>query len=637
MLNKRQEKIIMLLQDSKKWITGKEFARLMNVSDRTIRSDIDTINRTYNAHLIESNLRSGYRINEEILTTLPIELNAVSIPQTPDERCTYILQELILEKKQINLLDLQEQVFISGYSIDNDIKRIKKMLEPYQDLSLIRSKNCIRLDGSEESKRKLYKQLLFEETQGNFLNLNRLSSMFHDLDLEYAKEVLDKMFKKYNFHVREMQKPMLMIHVGIALERMIHHNYVETSRDTPELRNTKEYSITKEFFDTMAQSIHIDVNENEVVLLALLLRGKKAITMHNDLVQSVTDGINVNDLVTKIVTMIKEDFDIDFVKDLDLRTGLALHIQGLIERKKKDIVVSNLYLQELKRKYPLVFELAIHVGQILNETLDMQVSENEVGFLALHLGAAYERSHSFQKYRVVMIYPVDQAFGDILLRKVDTLFSERMTVINCSSFFEEKMIKELNPDLILTTLQLQHNLDISTIQISLFISTEDESKIFQALNALDKKRYQQKFEDELIDLIEPELFYKNLELRTPTEVITYMCDNLEKKGYCDSSFKEAVLKREEVAATSFVYSFAVPHSLNVPSFRPAISVGFLKRPIKWGEFDVKMVLLLAVNEEHQDLLIMFFEWLSGMINNANHFAALLETKDYDDFVAKIVE
>ena len=109
-----------------------------------------------------------------------------------------------------------------------------------------------------------------------------------------------------------------------------------------------------------------------------------------------------------------------------------------------------------------------------------------------------------------MIYPVDQAFGDILLRKVDTLFSERMTVINCSSFFEEKMIKELNPDLILTTLQLQHNLDISTIQISLFISTEDESKIFQALNALDKKRYQQKFEDELIDLIEPELFYKNL-------------------------------------------------------------------------------------------------------------------------------
>ena len=53
MLNKRQEKIILLLDDSKSWITGKEISRLMNVSDRTIRSDIDTINRYYDKPLIE--------------------------------------------------------------------------------------------------------------------------------------------------------------------------------------------------------------------------------------------------------------------------------------------------------------------------------------------------------------------------------------------------------------------------------------------------------------------------------------------------------------------------------------------------------------------------------------------------------
>ncbi len=140
MLNKRQEKIILLLDDSKSWITGKEISRLMNVSDRTIRSDIDTINRYYNKTLIESNLRSGYRINQEVLVTLPIELNTV-IPQTPEERCIYIIQELMFEKSEINLLDLQDQVFISGYSIDNDIKRIKKMLEPYDDIKLVRSRN----------------------------------------------------------------------------------------------------------------------------------------------------------------------------------------------------------------------------------------------------------------------------------------------------------------------------------------------------------------------------------------------------------------------------------------------------------------------------------------------------------------
>ena len=56
-LNKRQEKIIAMMNDMNEWITGKELSKLLNVSDRTIRSDVDVINRTYENELIESNLR----------------------------------------------------------------------------------------------------------------------------------------------------------------------------------------------------------------------------------------------------------------------------------------------------------------------------------------------------------------------------------------------------------------------------------------------------------------------------------------------------------------------------------------------------------------------------------------------------
>ena len=174
-VNKRQEKIVLLLNDTKAWMTGKEISKLMQVSDRTIRSDIDAINRYYEQPIIESNLRSGYHIRDEINVTLPTAQKYI-IPQTPQERCVYIIRVLLFEKKELNLMDLQDQVFISGYSIDNDIKRIKKILEGYHDLKLIRSKNHIHLEGSEDEMRKLYKDLLTEETQGNFLNLNKLSS-----------------------------------------------------------------------------------------------------------------------------------------------------------------------------------------------------------------------------------------------------------------------------------------------------------------------------------------------------------------------------------------------------------------------------------------------------------------------------
>lgn len=637
MLNKRQEKIVMIMDDSKTWITGRELSKLLNVSDRTIRSDIDAINRHYEASLIESNLRYGYRIDHEVMATLNIELEE-TVPQTPQERCVYIIQELLFEKNELNLLSLQDKVFVSEYSIDNDLKKIKKMIEPYENLKLVRSKNYIRLDGAEESKRKLYKELLAEETQGNFLNLNNLAALYKDFDLLLVKDILMETFNKFNFHVREIAFPMLMIHVGIAIERIIRHNYIQTDRASDEIKASQEYMIADEFFHRVAKKIRIEIVEDEVVLLTLLLMGKKGSSYTDDLVYLSTEKeISVDQLIDGMLEVIMRDFDIDFSKDSDLRIGLTMHIQSLMERQMKHVDVSNVYLQEIKRKYPLVFEIGIRVGRYLEEIMDISIKENEIGFLALHLGSAFERANLTTKYRAVMIYPHDQALSNMCVRKVETRFGERLDIVECLNFFEAETILRIQPDLILTTLPLKHDLDIATVQISLFVNLEDESRIFQALNLLDKKRFQHEFQSRIATLIDPNFFYVGLDMETPEDVITYMCNRLCEEGYTSSAFKESVLQREAMSATSFTYSFAVPHTFNVPSIKSNLSVAILKKPIPWGSFDVKLVILLAINEEDRHMLKMFFDWLSNAVSDANRFATLLECKDYNDFVNRITE
>ena len=308
-----------------------------------------------------------------------------------------------------------------------------------------------------------------------------------------------------------------------------------------------------------------------------------------------------------------------------------------MERQVKQIDVSNVYLQEIKRKYPLVFEMGIRVARYLEEQLQEIISENEIGFLALHLGSAFERANLSGKYRVIMIYPHDQALSNMCVRKVENRFGERMGIVECLNFFEEKTILNAKPDLILTTLPLQHDLDITTIQISLFVNLEDESRIFQALNLLDKKRFQKEFEEGISGMIDPRFFYTDVALSTHEDVIQYMCDNLYREEYIPEGFKESVLKREAMSATSFAYSFAVPHSFDVMSNKSNISVAILKNPIPWGPFEVKLVILLAINEEDRYMLKLFFDWLSNAVSDANRFATLLESKDYNDFIARIVE
>ncbi|MFR6316837.1 MAG: PRD domain-containing protein [[Clostridium] innocuum] len=65
-----------------------------------------------------------------------------------------------------------------------------------------------------------------------------------------------------------------------------------------------------------------------------------------------------------MLEVIHDDFDIDFAQDSDLRIGLKMHMQSLMERQIRKHDVSNVYLQEIKRKYPLVFEMGIRVAGI---------------------------------------------------------------------------------------------------------------------------------------------------------------------------------------------------------------------------------------------------------------------------------
>lgn len=274
MLNKRQTNIIDLLNDYGKWITGKEIAKVLNVSDRTIRSDIENINNYYDCILIQANKRLGYRLDETLLHKQDIEIKDI-IPQTSQERCIYIIQELLFKSHEINLIALQDQVFVSGYSIDNDIKKIRKMINDYPSLKLVRSKNYISLEGNETDKRKLYKQLLTAETQGNFMNLNSIAGLWNSFDLLEVKDILEEICEKYDYQIHEMTFPMIMIHAGVAIERIINHNYIKNQTISEKLESSREYQISYDFFTQVSTMINIELVTDEVILFALLLMGKR--------------------------------------------------------------------------------------------------------------------------------------------------------------------------------------------------------------------------------------------------------------------------------------------------------------------------------------------------------------------------
>lgn len=634
MLNTRQSNIIDILNDNVTWITGKEISNILNVSDRTIRLDITTINGYYNCLLIESNKRFGYKIDKSLLHKEDVKTKCV-IPQTSHERCIYIIQELLFKSNEINLISLQEQVFVSGYSIDNDIKKIRKIISEYHSLQLVRSKNHISLSGNEEDKRKLYKHLLTEETQGNFMNLNSIANLWSSFDLLEVKDILEDVCDKHEYKIREMTFPMIMIHAGVAIERIINHNYINNISSYEKLKSQKEYEISKDFFTFVSERIRIEIVEEEIRLFALLLMGKKSTEYRKDIIKEELDR-NVDELVDQVIREIKEYFDIDFSKDLDLKVGLAMHLQSLLERQRNNVKVTNIYLQEIKRKYPLVFEMAVRAGGVIQDVRGGYINENELAFVALHLGSAYERVNITKGYRAIMIIPHNQMLSKMCMDKLNNRFDDRMGIISKYSFFEEKMVLEEEPDIIITTVPLKHTLKIPTVNITLFVDYEDESKIFKVLNELDKKRNHSEFVELIKGLMKKDLFYVKEEMENSTEIIEYLCEELISKGLATKEYKEDVFKRESISATSFVYGFAVPHSIEIAANESCISTMILNKPVKWGDYEVKLIILLTIQETDNHLLKVFFDWLSSIVMDSNKFSQLLEISSHEELIKEII-
>ena len=628
MLSKRQSHIVDLLNNELKPITGRDLGKTLGVSDRTIRSDVETINAEYGCELIRANRRSGYYIDHDLMKAQNISSQEV-IPQTAQQRCVYLIKELLFRSREINLIDLQERVFVSGYSIDNDLRKIRDMIRRYPGLRLVRSRNHIRLSGDEGDKRKLYKELLMEETKGNFVNLSAIADIWKDFDLLKLEDDFTEICEKYDFRISEMEYPLIMLHAGVSIERMLNHNYVsEEPPEAAEEEGGKEYQIADELFARISEIYKVKLVKDEVLRFAGLLKGKDRLTEE----ETREEADDMERLMEDILELLKQEFDIDLSTDEDFRSGIITHIRLLMKRQQNQVTANDLYLQELKRKYPLVFEMAVRVAQRIEGYCGTRLNENEISFLALHLGAACERMNLSEQYRAVAIIPNSYTMSKPCVDKLMLRFGNRMTVVRVCSFFEEKKIVQDTPDLIITTVPLKHYLGTPTVQISLFLNGEDESKVFQILNYLDKKKYHKDFVSLMERLMRKDLFHIQDSMESREAILNFLCDSLYEKGLSGENFKENVFRREALSGTSFVYGFAVPHAIEVSTRESCISIMILGEPVKWGDFNVSLVVLLAIRDTDNSLLKVFFDWLCNIVTDNNKFQELIQSKNYEEFM-----
>ena len=643
--NKRCIQILHLLLNSKDRITGENLGVSIGVSSRTIRTDIKELNEflePYQAGVV-SKIGQGYELkiqDQKLFSKLLKELKQQEkgknfqniIPSEPEDRVRFIISKLLLSslngsKEVIDFFDLEEELFISTSTLKKDIRTIGAILKAYDLKISITKKNGVRIVGEEAKIRYCISEYIFNSRDKFEVEENAFyNHVFTSQEMEKLRKILLEAITKYDLRLTDIAFKNVLVHSLIMLKRFEGQRSVTYGQeDMKEFESKKEFECAGEIIERIKEDFGMDLG-NEVYYLTQHL-----ISSQRFLIDDPKDDYQYKAEIEKILKNIRDETNIDLSDDKQLINGLAMHLDAALQRLRFDMNIRNEFLDSIKNMYPLAFELAVLAGEVIEQTYGLRTKENEIGFLAMHFGAALERKGLNRKpkkaKKAIIVCIAGIATAMLLKEKIQKNFGHEIEIERTCP--QQEVTQELidSVDLVLTTVELKHFQSSKIKKIHLIL---DESDIEGIRNILEEEQGKDKINYR--GFFPEELFFPEADFREKMEVLEFMTETMKAKEYITESVKQSIFKREEMATTELGSLVAIPHALLNNTQKAVVSVLILKKPILWESEKVQVVLLLNIPKDQYDIWEEVFKKLYRYLIGEQGVTRLIRNRNYEEFI-----
>ncbi|ENJ5105385.1 BglG family transcription antiterminator [Listeria monocytogenes] len=624
-MDTQKEILAYLHKQENKWVTSNELAAFCECTTRTIRNNIYKINEV-TPNLINST-KQGYQINLNI----PFEFQSES---DVTERKSKLLLELIKNStKGVDLFELADILYISEVTLKKDIQQLKNELKE-ADVKIVISKDRIKLIGKERAKRKYMISLLYEEGGYRESIKSRIQEMIEFVSIDKLQNIVKEVLAQESITTNQYSMMNIVLHYAISIVRIQQGNTLIETQKTLIRKHSKEYEISKKIAKILSEEYQIHFSEAETKQLGLLYVGlqneQSANANHGELDQFVDKKII--DALKIVLANVEETYLIDLQNE-QLFIKLAIHVQSLYYRSRYKAYTRNLSLLDIKTSYPVTFDIAVYISSLLQEKLAIDFNEDEISFIALHIGSFLEsENRDYLRLEIGLLVDDYHDLRTNMLKKLRARFENEATI----ELIENEDYEE-NFDIILTT-----NRDVAlekagSIFIHPLLTTKDIKKITSRIQT-KKKILENNIRGQQIDRYIVRSLYSNQvdpsEL-TPAKIREQMISKMEKQTFVTPEFKEKVEKREQMAPTSFPSGIAIPHSIKNDALQSGVSIMTLQEPIYWNDVKVKIIALVAISKKDATEFNDFFEKFVEIVSEPINTKRLSMVESFEEFIRKL--
>ncbi|WP_117161110.1 BglG family transcription antiterminator [Paraliobacillus sp. X-1268] len=629
-MNTRHQQILKELIRESTPVTSEHIASLIQVTSRTIRNDIKQLNqilRDSGAKII-SERGHGYHLdiieqdNFKNFIHRMMEMED-SVPVEPEDRVHYLVKKFLLNPNYLKIEDLADDLFVSRSTLKNDLKDVKVVLSEYH-LSLMKRPNYgLKLSGEEKHVRYCIAEVLFSRTASTAGKTDKQWLLPADQMDEIRLTVL-KRLKEFQLNLSDIALDNLVVHIAIACRRIKSEQYVEqinnVNADDKDTESEKEHQVAKMIIKDIESTVQLTFPKVEISYVAMHLLGTKIFLNKNQSEIVSNFDQKIIQTVDRLVYQVEEQMKLGISKDSELYAGIAIHLKPAIHRYKNHMNIRNPMLEAIKVNYPVAFEAGVIASRVIEHEHNILIDENEIGYIALHFGAAIERTKlQVKPKRCLIVCTTGRGSSQLLLYKMRAKFGNQLTIIGATELHNLPKYNEDDIDFIVSTVTLPDSVNIPYIVVSTLLGSGELDKITQVI------------EDRSISLIDkyldPNLIYLHLSCSTPIDVITFLGNELVKQGRAKEGIIASIMERENAASTSYGNLVAIPHPLIPKSDQTFWTLATLEKPIDWAGSMVQFVCLLHVADENQEKLEPMYKNLIKFVDSRETIKQLINCEN----------
>jgi len=625
--------LIQILLEKNCRLTASQLANQLGVSVRTVHNYIKIVNKEHPGIITSTN--KGYEVSPK-LARQALQQNANDIPQTAEERCTYILNRLVQSGGSINLYDLCDEIFISTTTFHSLLGRMRRLTREH-DLKLSVSSDRVTLKGTERNRRHLLSSILYKESSSAFTSIEALQSAFPSIDMEEIRGDVMDVFNKYHYYINDYSCINLLLHIAIAINRIKSGSAsVDLEFDATTLR-IEEQELADQVIKRLEESFKIKFTPAEAYELALLLVSRASSLDYKSIsVDNISNYIGTPclELVKRLINTAKEAYDIN-LDEPEFFIRFALHIRNLFARASHCSFCKNPLVDEIRQTCPLIYDVSAQLSGVILEQTGIAIDDDEIAYIALHIGGALEAQKELAiRVPAVLYCPNYYNMGSNIAERITKKLDEKIVLTNV--FTRENELEQVSPNvLVISTVRLHKVFDLPLVIISPFMTQADYWTIHRKVDETLFLRKKNQFRENLTAIMNEDLFEYGSIYKTREEIIHHICDRLYTLGYTYSDYETDVLEREGISSTAFS-QFAIPHTLKMRSKHTGMFVYLSRTPIQWDNTEVNLVLMLCFNPNERKIFYDIFEPISMILSDTGNLKEALLCRDFESLIEFLV-